>query len=79
MARHPSCNDVIAYPDIRASTRTCENATCGVVVPLVAYQQVEAHDCGELLGEAFTILSGLDPVTLALWVTALRLGRAPGS
>jgi hypothetical protein len=79
MNRRPSYNDVIAYPDIRASRRTCEIETDGVVVPLVAYQQRADLDCGELLGEAFTILSGLDPVALEMWVTALRRGRLPGS
>jgi hypothetical protein len=79
MARRPSLNNVIAYPDIRASGQACENATSGVVVPLVAYQQRADLDCGELLGEAFTILSGLDPEALERWVSALRRGLLPGS
>lgn len=79
MSRRPSYNDVIAYPDIRASRQTCEIETSGVVVPLIEYQQRADLDCGELLGEAFTILSGLDPEALEMWVSALRRGLLPGS
>lgn len=79
MNRRPSWNDVIAYPDIRASTKTREVETTGVVVPLIVGQTRADLDCGELLGEAFTILSGLDPETLERWVSALRHGLLPGS
>jgi hypothetical protein len=79
MFRPPSCHNVIAYPDIRASTRTCESETVGLGADTVVDLPVQEQDRGALLGEAFVILSQMNVGELAQWVSGLRSSLEPGS